>query len=39
LTNALINVSAHEDADEKCAEFERELSTIREDLVDSINAW
>ncbi len=36
---SLLIVSAHDDHDEKCADYERELSAIREDLVDSINAW
>jgi len=29
----------HDDQDVKCQEYERELAAIREDLVDSINAW
>jgi len=32
-------ILAHEDQDKKCREFETELASIREDLVDSINAW
>jgi hypothetical protein len=30
---------AHDEHDKKCEEFEKELAAIREDLVDSINAW
>ena len=32
-------VPAHDEHDKRCQEYERELAAIREDLVDSINAW
>ncbi len=32
-------LSAHDDHDKRCEAYETELAAIREDLVDSINAW